>query len=130
MISISIIGNLGKDAVVNNVSGKNVINFSVCHTQTSKDKDGNKTQKSTWVECSKWGETTAIAPYLLKGTKVYVEGIPEAQPWTNKEGASQATLRCMVNRIELLGKSDVQPAPVAQKGFEAPAIDPIDDLPF
>lgn len=124
MISLVIIGNLGKDAEVKEVNGKKVINFSVCHTQ--KNKDGSS--KSTWVECGKWGETTAIAPYLTKGTKVYVEGVPDLNLYKKNDGEPGGSIRLLVNKIELLGKSEVatQAGPV---GNNIP-VDAIDDLPF
>ncbi len=37
MIKIQVIGHLGKDCTVNNVNGKNVINFSVAHSEKYKD---------------------------------------------------------------------------------------------
>jgi hypothetical protein len=33
MIKLQVIGHLGRDGVVNNVNGKNVINFSVAHAE-------------------------------------------------------------------------------------------------
>ena len=41
MIKLQVIGNLGKDCVTNVVNGKNVINFSVAHTEKFKDAQGN-----------------------------------------------------------------------------------------
>ena len=41
MIKLQVIGNLGKDALVNNVNGKTVINFNVAHTERYKDAQGN-----------------------------------------------------------------------------------------
>lgn len=129
MISLSIIGNLGKDAEVKEVNGKKVINFSVCHTQ--KNKDG--VEKSTWVECGKWGETTAIAPYLLKGTKVYVEGIPDINVYKKNDGEPGGSIRVLVNKIELLGGGGQQSAPTATgsvvDGQQAPDLSG-QDLPF
>jgi single-strand DNA-binding protein len=49
MIKLLAIGNLGKDAVLNNVNGKNVINFTVAHTERYKDAQGNQKDKTTWV---------------------------------------------------------------------------------
>ena len=40
MLKIFAIGHLGKDATVNNVNGKNVINFSVAHTEKWNDAQG------------------------------------------------------------------------------------------
>lgn len=126
MISLVIIGNLGKDAEVKEVNGKKVINFSVCHTQ--KNKDG--ASKSTWVECGKWGETTGIAPYLTKGTKVYVEGVPDLNLYKKNDGEPGGSIRLLVNKIELLGKSEVatQAGPVGST--PASELPEVSDLPF
>jgi hypothetical protein len=70
MIKLQVIGHLGKDCTTNVVSGKNVINFSVAHSEKFKDSMGNQKEKTTWVECACWAERTAIAPYLKKGQSV------------------------------------------------------------
>lgn len=103
MIKLQIIGNLGKDCIVKEVNGKNVINFSVAHTERFKDAQGNQKERTTWVECAYWTDRTAIAPYLVKGTTVYAEGSPEADAYTNKEGQAAATLRMRVQNVQLLG---------------------------
>ena len=103
MIKLQIIGNLGKDCIVKEINGKHVINFSVAHTERFKDAQGNQKERTTWVECAYWTDRTAIAPYLVKGTTVYAEGSPEADPYTNKEGQAAATLRMRVQNIQLLG---------------------------
>ena len=72
MIKLLVIGNLGKDAVVNNVNGKSVINFSVAHTEKYKDAQGNQKDRTVWVECAYWTDRTAIAPYLKKGTNAHI----------------------------------------------------------
>jgi single-strand DNA-binding protein len=143
MIKLQIIGNLGKDCIVKEINGKHVINFSVAHTERFKDAQGNQKERTTWVECAYWTDKTAIAPYLLKGTSVYAEGSPEADPYTNKEGQAAATLRMRVQNIQLLGgnrdsqgstagnvtNTGMGTAPVVRtEPANAPA--PVDDLPF
>jgi single-strand DNA-binding protein len=116
MIKLTAIGNLGKDAVLNNVNGKNVINFNVAHTESYKDKDGNKVDKTVWMDCSYWSERTGIAPYLKKGIKVYIEGQPEAKSFTTKDGVNGATLSVRVGLVQLLSsksESDTQPQTAA-----------------
>ena len=54
MLKLQLIGNLGQDAVVNNVGGKNVINFSVAHTEKYKNSEGTEVSKTTWVSCAYW----------------------------------------------------------------------------
>ena len=105
MIKLQIIGNLGKDCIVKEVNGKNVINFSVAHTERYKDSQGNQKERTTWVECAYWTDRTAIAQYLTKGRTVYAEGSPEADAYTNKEGQPAATLRMRVQNVQLLSSN-------------------------
>jgi single-strand DNA-binding protein len=142
MIKLQIVGNLGKDAIVKEVNGKNVINFSVAHTERFKDSAGNLKERTTWVECAYWTDRTAVAQYLKKGKMVYAEGSPEADAYTNKENQAAATLRMRVQSLQLLGGGDGTPNPApssissstvsvatpsaAMSDMAAPA----DDLPF
>lgn len=103
MIKLQVIGNLGKDCIVKEINGKNVINFSVAHSEKYKDAQGNLKERTTWVECAYWTDRTAIAPYLVKGTTVYAEGSPEADAYMNKDNQAAATLRMRVQTIQLLG---------------------------
>lgn len=142
MIKLQIIGNLGKDCIVKEINGKHVINFSVAHTERYKDSQGTQKERTTWVECAYWTDKTAIAPYLVKGTSVYAEGSPEADPYTNKEGQAAATLRMRVQNIQLLSSNREQgsnqgnvtnagmtTSPVV-KTEPANTAAPVDDLPF
>ncbi|MEO6219732.1 MAG: single-stranded DNA-binding protein [Ginsengibacter sp.] len=143
MIKLQIIGNLGKDCIVKDVNGKNVINFSVAHTEKFKDATGAQRERTTWVECAYWTDRTAIAPYLKKGQLVFAEGSPEADGYMNKENQAAATLRMRVRDIQLLGgKSDgSQSNPNSNyqsssstsnnsAGVSAEMEEPADDLPF
>ena len=103
MIKLQVIGNLGKDCVVNNVNGKNVINFSVAHTEKFKDSQGVQKDNTVWVECAYWTERIGIAPYLKKGTQVYAEGTPEIRSYTTKEGTSGSSLSLRISMVQLLG---------------------------
>lgn len=105
MLKLLVIGNLGKDATVNNVNGSSVINFSVAHTEKYKDKQGNQQQKTTWVDCSWWSDRTAIVPYLKKGTMVYLEGTPEARSFAKQDGTTGTALALRVGQCQLLGGS-------------------------
>ncbi len=103
MIKLMVIGNLGKDCIVNTVNGKNVINFSVAHTEKFKDSSGAQREKTTWVECAYWTDRTGIAPYLKKGTQVYAEGTPEVRTYQTNDGKNGAALSLRVQQVQLLG---------------------------
>jgi single-strand DNA-binding protein len=143
MIKMQVIGNLGKDCVVNTVNGKNVINFTVAHTEKYKDSQGNNQEKTTWVDCAYWTDRTAVAPYLLKGTQVFVEGAPEVRSFQRNDGTAGASLSMRVREVQLLGrKGDNAPGGGSGQDFssqqnrqETPAPAGIndevaDDLPF
>lgn len=138
MIKLQIIGNLGKDCVVNTVNGKNVMNFTVAHTEKFRDAQGNQKDRTTWVDCAYWSDRTGVAPYLKKGTQVYAEGTPEVRTFQRQDGTAGASLTLRVLNIQLLGsanrgeggQSDSSSAP-ASPGSYAPATnEPVDDLPF
>ncbi len=103
MIKLTAIGNLGKDCTVNTVNNKTVINFSIAHTEKFKDNMGVQKDKTIWVECAYWTDKTAIAPYLKKGTQVYVEGSPEVRMYTAKDGSNGSSLTLRVQSVQLLG---------------------------
>lgn len=136
MIKLTAIGHLGKDATVNQVNGKSVINFSVAHTEKFRSGDEQK-EKTIWIECAYWAEKTAVAPYLKKGTQVYVEGSPEVRQW-EANGKHGASLQLRVFSVQLLssngqagGASEGGSAPASQPASQAAApAGQQDDLPF
>jgi single-strand DNA-binding protein len=141
MIKMQVIGNLGKDCVVNTVNGKNVINFTVAHTEKYKDSQGNNQEKTTWVDCAYWTDRTAVAPYLQKGTQVYVEGTPEVRSFTRNDGTAGASLSMRVREVQLLGRKgdntssggsgyNNESAPARQDVPASVGDDVADDLPF
>jgi single-strand DNA-binding protein len=103
MVRMQAIGHLGRDAVTNNVNGKTVINFTVAHTEKSKDAQGNPKEKTIWVDCAYWTDRTAVSQYLKKGTQVYVEGQPDIRTYTTQDGRNGASLTLRVGNIQLLG---------------------------
>ncbi len=146
MIKMQVIGRLGKDCLVNNVNGRNVINFTVAHSERFKDSQGNQQEKTVWVDCAYWTDRTAVAPYLVKGTQVFVEGQPEVRTFTKSDGTAGAALSMRVREVQLLG-SKVEggaPAQPQSSGYSsAPSntassnassvndfTEPVDDLPF
>ena len=138
MIKLQIIGNLGKDCVVNTVNGKNVINFTVAHTEKYRDSQGNNQEKTTWVDCAYWTDRTAISPYLTKGKQVFVEGTPEVRTFTRQDNTAGASLSLRVRDIQLLGgrgeggstPSASASTPSSSVSSPADITEPVDDLPF
>ena len=143
MIKLQVIGNLGKDCVTNLVNGKNVINFSVAHTEKFRDAQGNQKDKTIWVDCAYWTDKTAIAPYLRKGTQVYAEGTPEVRTYPKNDGTTGVSLTLRVVNVQLLGSKSSGEGSGSSEGYGSqPAASsavipspneitqPMDDLPF
>jgi len=148
MIKLQVIGNLGKDCVTNTVNGKSVMNFNVAHTEKFRDAQGNQQEKTIWVDCAYWSDRTAVAPYLKKGTQVYVEGTPEVRTYPKNDGSTGASLTLRVQSVQLLGQKAAGPgdysSPAAGNtyggnsggGYSQPqsgpsvSSEPVDDLPF
>lgn len=118
MIKLQVIGHLGRDCVTNAVNGKSVMNFTVAHTEKYRDAQNQQREKTTWVDCSYWSDKTAIAPYLKKGTQVFIEGIPDVRTYTKTDGTFAAALSLRVMNIQLLG-SRPEGANGSQQGSEA-----------
>jgi single-strand DNA-binding protein len=139
MIKMQVIGNLGKDCIVNNVNGKSVMNFTIAHTEKYRDSQGNNQEKTTWVDCAYWTDRTGIAPYLTKGKQVYVEGTPEVRSFTRNDGTAGASLSLRVKDVQLLGGraegvtgnfNQEAPMPSRQDAPVTANAEATDDLPF
>jgi single-strand DNA-binding protein len=142
MIKMQVIGNLGKDCVVNTVKDKTVINFTVANTEKFRDSQGNNQERTTWVECAYWTDRTAIAQYLTKGKQVFVEGTPEVRTFQRNDGTPGASLTLRVREIQLLGGRGDSAGSSATPSAESSAAtktdipspsevtEPMDDLPF
>ncbi len=130
MIKLQIIGRIGKDATMNQVNGRNVINFSVAHSERYKDNAGNDQERTIWAECAYWTDRTAVLPYLLKGTQVFVEGAPDVRTYQKSDGSWGSSLVVRVREIQLLGnKGDNTSAPTAAPAMSAPAAKVKEDTP-
>lgn len=100
-----IIGNLGADAEVKHTpGGQAVATFSVAATDTWKDKDGRKQERTEWVRVVLWGKLAeSLQPYLIKGKQIYVEGPLQTRQWDDKDGHKRYTTEVNARHIQLLG---------------------------
>lgn len=98
------IGNLTKTAETKQVNGGNPFTtFTVAVNRKWKAKDGTKREDVQFVDCIMNGNTSGIAPYLTKGTKVCVTGRISCHAWVDNQGKAIAGLDLNVREIELLG---------------------------
>jgi single-strand DNA-binding protein len=122
MIKLVVSGRVGQDAEVKNVGDNTVCSFSVAHTE--KVYGATPSEKTIWVTCSIWGERgVKLAPHIVKGTFVVVEGSGSVNSYTQKNGEPAAVIRCMVNSLEFGGKPTA--GENAPKGYVNPLTNPV-----
>lgn len=141
MFTCSVIGNLGRDCVLQNTNAGKFWSFSIAHSRKYKDSKGNVAVETTWVDCvldEKRGE--ALSPFLRKGQKVYVAGNLTSRLYRAKDGTPCIGLNCHVSQIELCGSpSDARKEQAKQAAVDMPTNAPVapsdnpdndNDLPF
>ena len=102
---VILVGNLGKDPETRYMSnGEAVTNITLATTDTWKDKNGEKQEKTEWHRVTFYRKLAEIAgEYLKKGRQVYVEGRLETRKWTDKTGADRYTTEVIANDMKMLG---------------------------
>jgi single-strand DNA-binding protein len=143
---VILVGNLGRDPETRYTTGGDPItNVSIATTDTWKDKNGEKQEKTEWHRVAFFGKLAEIAgEYLKKGSQVYVEGRLQTRKWQDKEGQDKYTTEIVADRMQMLGSrtgggagaSSGEPPPERErtssgagaKATGAPAKKNVDDL--
>ena len=122
MLTMTIAGNVGKDAVLRNTQGGDpVLGFSIA-IDGGKDKNGNK-RDSTWVQCNVWGKRAeSLNSHITKGTKLVVSGRPGVDVY---EGKGRLTLS--VQDLTFMGNAKERTEQEPQTSIRA---DLEDEIPF
>ena len=105
MIKMTVIGNIGADAVQRETNGRKYTTFNVAVSSKYKNQDGTETERTTWISCARDGQSP-IDQWLKRGRQVYVEGTPSVSMFTDNQGHPNCNLKLAVHRIELLGGRD------------------------
>lgn len=122
--NITIVGNVGKDAVNRETNGNSVTSFSVA----VQDGFGDK-KRTLWFDCSIWGSRgEKLAQHITKGTRVWVSGDLGTR---EHEGKTYLTVR--VNDVTLMGSGTGKvetgtQSSSANKSFASADLD--DEIPF
>ncbi len=137
---ITLIGNLGRDPEIRYTqAGEAVASFSIATSESWKDKNGIKNEKTQWHQVTVWGGLVEIVKnYLRKGSKVCLAGKMIYEKWTDDKGIERTTAKVVLNNfggyLEMLDKkpeqstsekSDAMPPPpqAGRQSFD-------DEIPF
>ena len=145
---VILVGNLGRDPEVRYMAnGEAVCNFSIATTDSWKDKNGEKQERTEWHNIVMYRRLAEIAgEYLKKGAPVYLEGKLQTRKWQDKDGKDRYTTEILADQMQMLGgrgegggqsgggqaPSQRQQAPAQRQAAPAPSGGnvPDDDIPF
>lgn len=104
---VILIGNLGKDPETRYMpNGDPVTTITLATTDTWKDKNGEKQEKTEWHRCVFYRKLAEIVgEYLKKGRSIYIEGRLETKKWTDKSGVERYTTQIVADTMQMLGSN-------------------------
>jgi single-strand DNA-binding protein len=99
---VILVGNLGADPESRSLNnGGEVVNMRVATSESWKDKDGNRKERSEWHSVVIFNEGLAkvAKSYLRKGSKVYLEGQLQTRKWQDQSGTDRYTTEVVLQRF-------------------------------
>lgn len=98
MLQIEIIGNIGNNAEIKKINGKDCVAFNVAHSEKY-----NGTEYTTWVSVLMNGNGGNLTQYLVKGTKVFLRGRLSVTNYQDKNGQWRVGVNCSATEVQLCG---------------------------
>lgn len=102
---VILVGRLGADPEVRYTAGGSAVaKFNLATSETWKDKDGNRQERTEWHRVVAFGKLGEICgEYLLKGKQVYVEGKLQTRSWEDGDGNKRYSTEVNINNMVMLG---------------------------
>ena len=99
---VILVGNLGADPEARSLNnGGEVVNIRVATSESWKDRDGNRQERTEWHNVVIFNENLGrvAKSYLKKGSKVYLEGQLQTRKWTDQNGNDKYTTEVVLQRF-------------------------------
>jgi single-strand DNA-binding protein len=99
---VILVGNLGDEPEVRSLNnGGEVVNMRVATSESWKDRDGNRQERTEWHRVVIFNENLGrvAKSYLHKGSKVYLEGQLQTRKWTDQSGADRYSTEIVLQRF-------------------------------
>jgi len=99
---VILVGNLGDDPESRSLNnGGEVVNMRVATSESWKDRDGNKQERTEWHRVVIFNENLGrvAKSYLKKGSKVYLEGQIQTRKWQDQSGADRYSTEIVLQRF-------------------------------
>lgn len=107
---VMLIGNAGKDPEVRYMpNGNAVANLSLATSETWKDQQGQKQERTEWHKLVFYRKLAEIVgEYVKQGTPLYVEGKLQTRKWQDQNGNDKYITEIVVDEMKMLGKAQNQ----------------------
>ncbi len=101
---VILIGHLGADPDMRYTpSGAGVCELRLATSESWKDKNGQRQERTEWHRIVVWGKTAEIcAKYLAKGRQVFIEGRIQTRSYDDKEGQKRYITEIIANDVQFL----------------------------
>ena len=87
-------------------NGDAVVNCSIAVNESYKDKNGDKQEKTEWVNVVVYRKLAEImASYCTKGMLIYVSGKISTRKWEDKNGVERYTTEIIASDMKMLGSA-------------------------
>jgi len=99
---VILVGNLGDDPEARSLNnGGEVVNLRVATSESWKDRDGNRQERTEWHRVVIFNENLGkvAKSYLRKGSKVYLEGQIQTRKWQDQSGADRYSTEIVLQRF-------------------------------
>ena len=99
---VILVGNLGADPESRSfANGGEVVNLRVATSETWKDRDGNRQEKTEWHSVAIFNENLGrvAKSYLKKGSKVYLEGQLQTRKWQDQTGNDRYSTEIVLQKF-------------------------------
>ena len=106
---VMISGNLTRDAEKRTTpSGTSILNFGVAVNDRRRNANGEWEDYANFIDCTMFGRRAdALEQYLVKGTKVAIEGKLHYSSWEDRNtGQRRSKLDVTVDEIELMSRNN------------------------
>lgn len=101
---VFLIGHLGADPEVRFAGDKAVANFRIATSESWKDKQGQKQERTEWHSIVAWAKLGELCgQHLSRGRQVCVEGKLQTRKWQDKNGADRYTTEIVAQNVTFLG---------------------------
>ncbi len=110
--SVYLLGFLGADPELRQAGSSSVLSMRLACSETYLDKNRVRQERTEWVAVSVWGRRgEALAKFMRKGDRCFVEGRLQTSSWTDREGVKRWKTEVVAENVILGGSNNPRSKP-------------------